>query len=250
MTLAVIAGSGMGTLASLVRTDRVIPFAALDGVGACTVPGHAGEIRVGTIEGRGCLLVLGRRHLYEGDPGRVERLIDHVVALGASALLVTSAAGALHRSLRPGELVVVRDLIDRQSRAPTPRGGRAGAEARDTGGPTRLDPGLTAMLERAALAAGVAWQRGTLVCGSGPAYETPAEVVSLQYAGGDVATMSAAPEVAHARRCGLPAAALALVTNPCTGIESAAPSHREVLEAGGRAAGALAAVIRQFISLL
>jgi inosine/guanosine/xanthosine phosphorylase family protein len=237
MKLAVIAGSGMGALADLVRAERVVPFSALDGVGECAVAGHAGEIRTGAIGGRDCLLVLGRRHFYEGDPARVERLIDHVIDLGAGALLVTSAAGALHRSLHPGELVVVRDLIDRQNRPPS--------RAR-----LRLDPALTARLEQAALSAGVAWQRGTLVCGSGPAYETVAEVASLQLAGGDVATMSAAPEVAWASRRGIPVAAAALVTNPCTGVEAAVPSHREVLEVGARAAGELARVISQFISLL
>jgi purine nucleoside phosphorylase len=37
------------------------------------------------------------------------------------------------------------------------------------------------------------------------------------------------------------------VTNPCTGIASAAPSHREVLEVGSRSAGSLARLVRQLI---
>lgn len=251
MSLAVIAGSGLGGLAEAMAARRVIPFATLDGVGECTVAGHAGEIRVGDIEGRSCLLVLGRRHVYEGDPYRVERLIEHLAAEGASALLVTSAAGSLRRALRAGELVVVRDLIDRQNCAVVAsRRGLVGCRARGSP-PSRLrvDPVLTAGLERAALAAGVPCQPGTLVCGSGPPYETVAEVGSLQVAGGDVATMSAAPEVAAANRLGLPVAVLAVVTNPCTGVEASAPSHREVLEAGARASHALAGLIRQFICL-
>lgn len=241
MTVAVIAGSGLGDLASLVRAQRVTPFSALDGVGACTVNGHAGEIRDGSIAGRRVLLVLGRRHLYEGDPASVDRLIDGLAGMGATSLLLTSAAGALRRWLEPGELVVVRDVVDLQNRARLARSG--------TGPPPRLDPVLTLRLERAAVAAGVAWQRGTLACGSGPAYETVAEVSALQIAGADVAAMSAAPELSRAGRIGLPAAAVAVVTNPCTGLGDTAPSHREVLAVGRRAVRSLGDLVTAFISI-
>lgn len=249
MKLAVIAGSGMGALADLLPAAGAVPFDALEGVGACTVHGHAGEIREGAIAGRECLLVLGRRHVYEGEPARVDHLVAHLGRRGAGALLVTSAAGALHRGLHPGEVVVVRDLVDRQNRDLLARraGGRRAAPA-----PTRmvLDPALTRAVERAATAARVAWHRGTLVCGSGPPYETVAEVGALQHAGGDVATMSAAPEVAAANRLGLPVAAVALVTNPCTGVESARPSHDEVLVVGAQAARDLARILVQLVAIM
>jgi len=65
-----------------------------------------------------------------------------------------------------------------------------------------------------------------------------------------VATMSGAPEVSHANAIGLPAAAVAVVTNPCTGINASIPAHDEVLAASGRAAHGLARVLRQFIAAL
>jgi purine-nucleoside phosphorylase len=164
--------------------------------------------------------------------------------------------------------VVARDVIDVQNRerisrrtrveASVPRRdfrsaipdvSREDQERRGTLASTRaphIDRSLSAAIERAATAARVSWQRGTMVCGVGPAYETESEVRALQR-WGDVATMSAAPELAAAGRLGVRAAAVALVTNPCTGVAAARPNHSEVLAAGARAAGGLGAVIAQLV---
>jgi 5'-methylthioadenosine phosphorylase len=85
------------------------------------------------------------------------------------------------------------------------------------------------------------------VCGIGPAYETSAEVRVFQQ-WGDAATMSAAPELVAASRVGLRAAAIAVVTNPCTGVASAKPNHAEVLEAGRRMATGLAGLVSQLVA--
>jgi len=238
--LAVIAGSGMAPLAEIMASPAVTPFADIEGVGECTVDGHAGEVREGSVGGRACLLVLGRRHGYEGAFGAVDALVAHLAARGATDLLVTSAAGALTTTLHPGDLMVFHDLVDRQNRP-----GFAGPVARP-----RLDADLTAAVERAARAAGVALHRGTGVCGLGPAYETVAEVGSLQLASGDVATMSGAPEIAAATGRGLRVAAVALVTNPCTGVASATPSHAEVLRVGREASAGLARLMLQLLAEL
>jgi purine-nucleoside phosphorylase len=154
-------------------------------------------------------------------------------------LLVTSAAGSLRPSLCSGDLVVIRDIIDLQNRQRA-LGGRDVA--------VHVDSAATRAFELAATRARVRWQRGTMFCTSGPLYETMADVGMLQFAGGDVATMSGAPEVTRANELGLASVAVAVVTNPCTGIHAAVPSHGEVLEASARAAVGLAAVIRQFVT--
>jgi purine nucleoside phosphorylase len=242
----------MGSLAGVIHAARVTRFDEIEGVGACGVGGHAGEVREGKVGPRDGVVVLGRRHVYEGAADSVLRLVAWLAGRGVTDLVVTSAAGALHRGLVAGELVVVRDLCDRQNRPSLIRveAGRAGGpvtpeRASVANARTRLDRNLTASLERAATCARVAWQRGTLVCGAGPAYETLAEVRAYQESHGDVATMSGAPEIAAANRVGMRAAALAVVTNPCTGVAAAVPNHREVLEVGARAAGHVAEVIMQ-----
>jgi purine nucleoside phosphorylase len=76
------------------------------------------------------------------------------------------------------------------------------------------------------------------------------DVEFLQYTGAAVATMSGAPEVTRANEIGLAAMAVAVVTNPCTGINASVPSHGVVLEASERAAVGLGRVIGQFVQHL
>jgi purine-nucleoside phosphorylase len=245
VSLAVIAGSGLAGLASILQVEETIPFEKIPGVKKATVAGHAGEVLTGTMDGHACQLVLGRRHFYEGEPRAIERLIDFVVERGATALLVTSAAGGLKRELCAGDLVVVHDFIDLQNRRVFMS---REAAARSRG--IRVHAPLTRRFEEAATGACVVWHRGVSVCTSGPTYESPMDVEFLQYTGGIVATMSGAPEVTHANAVGLPAAAVAVVTNPCTGINASIPDHTEVLAASGRATHGLARVLRQFVASL
>jgi purine nucleoside phosphorylase len=240
-----MAGSGLAGLASLLQVEETIRFEKIPGVGAAGVAGHAGEVLAGTIDGRACQLVLGRRHFYEGEPRAIARLIEFVAGKGATALLVTSAAGGLKRELCAGDLVVIHDFIDLQNRRVLVSRERA----RSLRG-IRMDARLTRHFEEAATRASVVWHRGTSCCTSGPTYESPMDVEFLQYTDGIVATMSGAPEVTHANAIGLPAAAVAVVTNPCTGINASVPVHTEVLAASGRATHGLARVLRQFIESL
>jgi len=243
VSLAVIAGSGLAGIASILDVTGTIPFEQIPGVNKTTVTGHAGQLLQGTVDGRVCQLVLGRRHFYEGDHDAMARLIDFVAEAGATALLVTSAAGGLRRELCAGDLVVIHDFVDLQNR----RMSRTGS-ALSRG--IKLDARLTRLFEQAATRASVSCHRGSSSCTSGPTYESPMDVEFLQYLDAMVATMSGAPEVTHANAIGLPAAAVAVVTNPCTGINASIPAHDEVLAASGRAAHGLARVLRQFIASL
>lgn len=248
MSLAIIAGSGLGRLRRAMQVERALSFADIPGVGSATVAGHAGEVLSGTIDGRSCQLILGRRHFYEGDATPIRSLISHVANQGAKTLLVTSAAGSLRRFIRAGDLVVIHDLIDRQNR-PVLAASKQVTHAVATRGIT-VDPHATHVFETAATEARVPWQRGTMMCTSGPLYETMADVEACQYADADVATMSGAPEVTFANQLGLPVVAVAVVTNPCTGIDASVPTHAEVLEAAAWASIGLGRAIRQFIARL
>jgi inosine/guanosine/xanthosine phosphorylase family protein len=249
VSLAIVAGSGLAALADVLAIEETIPFENIDGVGAATVHGHAGNVLRGTINGRACQLLVGRRHFYEGDAKPIERLIDFVAGKGATALLVTSAAGGLQRGGCAGDLVVIHDIIDYQNRRNTTQTNEYRARLTPSRGMT-IDARLTRLFEEAATGAGVPWQRGVSACASGPLYETVADVGLQQFMGAHVATMSGAPEVTRANEIGLPAAAVAVVTNPCTGIDASVPDHLKVLAASAEAARGLQRVISQFIEKL
>jgi inosine/guanosine/xanthosine phosphorylase family protein len=263
--LAIIAGSGMGELgdrlASRLTDVETVSFTRIDGVGSCTVDGHAGEVRMGRFDGGGrrVALVLGRRHAYEGGTLGMARLMRWLFARGLSSVVAISAAGSLRSTLHPGELVVVKDIVDFQNRdrlqpsfrRVTARTDRGRERARENGRGRSLgvSSSLTEALETAARRAGVVLHRGVLACGLGPAYETPAEVRALQAAGADVATMSAAPEVQFAGELGMKIAVVAAITNPCTGVGPEPPDHQSVLQVAQTMCGGLARLVTQLIDI-
>ncbi len=243
--LGVIAGSGLEALGERFGVGRVIDFASIPGVGAATVAGHAGEIRVA--RDVPVVVVAGRRHVYENAADAVDALVGVLAELGVDRLVTTSAAGALHGALSPGDLVRVTDVIDLQG-ARAASGARRGARTDSGRRRALLDEDLACALEHAARRRSVAMRRGVLACMAGPAFETAAEVAWLRRIGADVATMSAAPEIRAARRRGLRVAAVAVVTNPATGVGGQAPRHDAVLETAREAAGALADLVADLVA--
>lgn len=133
--MAIVAGSGFGglgeILAGRIRFGDTVAFENIDGVGACTVAGHRGEVRLGVIpaapaapagkqngeiDGRPLALVLGRRHVYEGGPMGMAPLMRWLARRGVGEVVAVSAAGSVRGAYLPGELVVITDIIDLQNR--------------------------------------------------------------------------------------------------------------------------------------
>jgi purine-nucleoside phosphorylase len=262
--LAIVAGSGFGALGrrlgERLRGVETVSFDAIAGVGACTVNGHRGEVRLGRLDDSGgslLALVLGRRHVYEGGMPGMAPLMRWLSRRGLSRVVSVSAAGAVTGTIHPGELVIVTDIIDLQNRGllqpalrdlPANAGRRAGHPAHDragSGGSARVSPLLTGAVEAAARRAGVGIHRGVVACGAGPAYETAAEVRALEAAGADVATMSAAAEVQYAVDLGMEIAVIAAVTNRCTGVGTDPPDHGQVLAIAATMCDAVAEVLLQ-----
>ena len=129
-------------------------------------------------------------------------------SLGVTRLLVTGAVGSLREEIRPRDLIVVDQVIDRTyARAPT-----------------FFDRGLAAHVElahpycqtlRSALAAAApnAHPRGTYVCIEGPSFSTLAESNVHRAWGADVVGMTAMPEARLAREAEMCCALLAFATD-------------------------------------
>ena len=60
--LAVILGSGLGGLADEIEVDSVIPYEEIPGCPVSTVPGHAGQLLLGKLEGKKVVVMQGRFH--------------------------------------------------------------------------------------------------------------------------------------------------------------------------------------------
>ena len=243
-----VLGSGLGNLAKKIEDQRFVPYADIPGFAVPTIPGHLGRLISGTLEGRQVLALAGRFHCYEGYSAAQSAFPVRVLhALGATTLFLSNAAGGIRRSFKPGDLMIIRDHVNLTWRNPLIGPVVAGDERfPDMSDP--WDPDLRKLLAECAKAIGVPVTEGVYFGLSGPSYETPAEVRALQDYG-DAATMSGVPELAAATRHGVRMAAIALITNPCTGVLNSRPNHLEVLESGQRAAAGLGAIVGQLIAL-
>lgn len=243
---AVILGSGLGAAVEGMKLEADIPYTDLAGFPAPSVPGHAGRLRLGTLEAVPVAAFLGRIHFYEGHPMELVTLPARLAAaLGAGTLVATAAVGGLDPSLEPGTLVVGEDHLNFLGQNPL-RGWRT-----PSGVPTFVNPAeaydldLAEAATKAAREAGLTVVRGVYAASSGPTYETPAEIASLRAAGATVVGMSVVPEVSAAAALGLRFLGLYCVTN------SAGPgtSHVEVEVVAGTFASRLARVLEHVIPL-
>ena len=62
--VGVVLGSGLGAFGDAL--EETIPYAELPGMPLSSVPGHAGNLRLGKVGDIGVACLQGRAHLYEG----------------------------------------------------------------------------------------------------------------------------------------------------------------------------------------
>lgn len=138
--------------------------------------------------------------------------------LGVTHLLTSGAVGSLREELRPRDLVLCDQVIDRTSRRPGTffdEGLAAHVELADPYCAT-LRSRLIAVARRPDLAGASAFtlhEKGTYVCMEGPAFSTRAEAQMHRAWGGDVIGMTAMPEARLAREAEMCCALIAFPTD-------------------------------------
>ena len=250
--VAMILGSGLSVLADHLEDPVKVPYAEIAGFPRSTVPGHAGNFVVGSLEGRRVGMAQGRFHYYEGYAAAEVVLPVRVLReLGAGALLITNAAGSLDRRRPPGTLMAIRDQINLQFANPLAGSHQTGRAARMMIEHTETyDPGLLALLHQTALAERIRLREGVYAGLSGPNYETPAEIRFLQRIGADAVGMSTVGEAVAAAALELPLAGVSLLTNFAAGLSRQQLHHEEVTEVAERTRHRLERLIRGFLRRL
>jgi purine-nucleoside phosphorylase len=248
--VALILGSGLGSLADEISDATVIPFAEIPGFPAAAVIGHAGRLVVGEIEGLTCAAMQGRFHLYEGhDPATVALPVRMLLALGARTLIVTNAAGGINRTFRAGDLMLIEDHINLLARNPL-TGPVLEGETRFPDMSHAYDVGLRQIAKRVADEQSLQLMNGVYAAVPGPTYETPAEIRMLERLGADAIGMSTVPEVIVARARGVPVLGISLITNLAAGLSPNPLSHDEVVAAGMEARERFAQLIRGVLRVI
>lgn len=216
--------------------------------------GPAGPFRLFAVAGRPVAFL--SRHGGDGRLGVTPPFVNYRAnvwaarALGARRVLSWNSAGSRVRSLAPGSLAVVSDLIDWTRRRPDSFGaaalrgvGSAPPEQRPVGPPLHpaaparalglrrakelFDPDLRARLVQAAAACGHRAAPGAVYAATeGARLETRAEISLLAQAGAELVGMTLAPEVFLSRELGMAYGSLCWVSNYATGVPFDGPEQR------------------------
>ncbi|PNI22258.1 PNP isoform 6, partial [Pan troglodytes] len=111
--VAIICGSGLGGLTDKLTQAQIFDYSEIPNFPRSTVPGHAGRLVFGFLNGRACVMMQGRFHMYEGYPlWKVTFPVRVFHLLGVDTLVVTNAAGGLNPKFEVGDIMLIRDHIN------------------------------------------------------------------------------------------------------------------------------------------
>ena len=232
-----ILGSGLGFLGDEVAGPMTVPYSQIPHLKHATAPGHKGQFVFGSLAGRSVAVMQGRLHTYEGYTMEETAMAVRVMRLlGARALVVTNAAGAVNTAFHAGELMLITDHIKLFGSGPLegPNLPEFGPRFPDMS--HVYTPALQATARQAAGDLGIRLNEGVYMYFPGPQYETPAEVRAARVLGADAVGMSTVPEAVTAAHCGMDVLGFTLCTNMAAGVLDQPLSEQEVLEAAAQAA--------------
>ena len=181
--VALMLGTGMSEIMSLVKVVRRIPYEDIPGfpVSAFPVEGHTFEALIGDIEGVPVVVYPGRIHMYQGYSDlETCALVRHAHRLGCRTVVLSAAAGSIDPNVVPGTIGLITDHINMTGCNPlahlntlsfvdSPFATIAGA----------YTPYLAELARESAKEEGIHLDEGVFAATMGPTYETEAEAHAL-----------------------------------------------------------------------
>lgn len=241
MEAAVILGSGLGGFTDQIENPREIPYSDIPGMPVSSVPGHAGKLIFGQVNGHHTMAFSGRFHHYEGFSFEQTATPVYIAkALGAQKLIISNAAGAINTSFSVGDLMVIEDVI-RNNLAISPRG---------YGKHEYRHQQWVDDIRSYAAELGLVTRQGTYIYVTGPNYETKAEIRSFRKMGADAVGMSTATELFEAARLELKSVAISLISNMASGVTGQKLDHDEVKAAADSRKDDFARLVSKLIEKL
>jgi purine-nucleoside phosphorylase len=233
---AIILGSGLGNLSSVIETEFSIPYSEIPNFPVSTVEGHKGRLILGTLNGKKVWVMEGRFHFYEGYTAeQVVFPIRVLKLLGVENLLLSNAAGGVNKDYQVGDLMIIKDHISFFT--PNPLLGKnepaLGTRFSDMSEP--YDNAFIDKAKRIAAEHQIKVHEGVYIGVTGPTFETRAEYQLIKIAGGDVVGMSTVQENIAAVHCGMKVFAMSVVTDLGIREDNNVITHEEVLAAANAA---------------
>jgi purine-nucleoside phosphorylase len=250
-------GSGLGDLADKIENRVVIPYNEIP----CFphpqehIEGHAGNLVIGSLGGKIVAGMQGRFHLYQGLTAReVVRSVRTLIELGSKFFIVTNAAGGINANFKVGDLMLISDDFNLTFTNPLvgPNIDHLGPRFPDMS--STYSPRLRELARKIAAEQGLDIKEGVYTANLGPNYERPFEIQVLKQWGIDAVGMSTVPEVLAVNHTNagrdstrVEILGISLITNLAAGISKTPLSHKEVKEAGDKAAVKFEALIKEII---
>jgi len=229
--IGIVLGSGLGDLANEIKDKVVIDYQDIPHFPSTTVPGHAGQLVFGKLNGVKVLCMKGRFHFYEGHDMQTVAMPTRVMKiLGVKALILTNAAGGANPTFKSGTLMVINDFINFMGDNPLYGENLEELGHRFPDMTKALSPKYTKLALKCGKDLGIDIRQGVYMGFRGPNFETPAEIKFAQIIGADAVGMSTVPEILAARHCGLPVIGISCITNLAAGITGKVLTHSEVQE--------------------
>jgi purine-nucleoside phosphorylase len=216
-----------------------------------TAEGHKGELVLGTVSGFPVAVMSGRVHFYEGySEHQVVYPVRVLGRLGVSTVVLTNAAGAVNKTFRPGDFMVLKDHLNLTGRNPLlgPNDPELGPRFPDMSQPYDFElRGKTLGAFRSVQAT---VHEGVYVGLLGPSYETPAEIKMFRDFGADAVGMSTVLETIAARHMGMKVIGISCLTNAASDVGQETLSHESVLEEGRKAEGRFVAALQATVAAI
>lgn len=248
--VALVLGTGLGHLSSLVHPVRHVDYHDIDGFpeDARPMEGHLFEATIGTVDDVPVVVYPGRIHLYQGfSATEVTSLVRHAYRLGCRDIIFACATGAIPGNAHTG-LGILTDQINLTG--VNPLVGDASARGLQTPFVDMREaysPYLRTLARGVADDLGIAVEEGVYAGVIGPSFETPAEVRMLAGMGVSYVGMSTVCEVIAAQALGMNVLGLTLAANYAGDGQV---SHETVLEEAGRHADSFERLVRGVLRLL
>ena len=234
--IGLVLGSGLGDMADEIKDPIRIDYKDIPNFPVSTVPGHAGRLVIGELEGRNVLCMQGRFHYYEGyGMDQVVFPVQVMHMLGIETLVLTNAAGCVNKDWEPGNLMIIGDHIRLIAENPMRGHNEDSLGLRFFDMSKAYDPKLRAIAKEEAAKLGIPVKEGVYMFFAGPSFETPAEVRAARILGADAA------------HCGMKTFGISCMTNMAAGILDQPLNHEEVLETGLKVKGQFSSLIRAIV---
>jgi purine-nucleoside phosphorylase len=246
--VALVLGSGLGSLADEFQEPVKIPYGEIPGFVASTATGHVGQLVIGKLENVPLLAMQGRVHYYEGySLEEVTFPVRTFKALGIRTVILTNASGGINNEFHQGALMVISDHLNLMGVNPLrgPNDERLGPRFPDMTEVYSRE--LQEIVVEEARGMGVEIRRGVYAALSGPSYETPAEIHMFRTFGADAVGMSTVPEAIVARHSSMEVLGISCITNMAAGMTDQPINHEEVMDTGNRVKETFAGLLKRVV---